>query len=256
MLPLTPQEAPMTRSSQSARTLSPIHSRLQKNLNAYALGATAAGVSFLAATPPASAEIVFTPADQKIANHAALNLDLNHDGMIDFKLMNFLHLSTTPFGEALSIAPTIQANGFVGGSPKRFYYFAAALPTGASVGPSRPFLDRKANMAFASLTAFTYVSGGPWKHAINRFLGLKFLINGEIHYGWARLTVLADKKREEVSATLTGYAYETVANQPIKTGQTKGTAEDTSNAVSQSPEPQLGLLALGSPGLSAWRRDP
>jgi hypothetical protein len=60
---------------------------------------------------------------------------------------------------------------------------------------------------------------------------------------------------------LTGYAYETVANQPILTGQTSGTAEDVSipqPAGSQSgsqSKVQLGLLALGASGLPAWRRE-
>jgi hypothetical protein len=112
-------------------------------------------------------------------------------------------------------------------------------------------------MAYASLTAFTYVSGGPWKNSVNRFLGLKFLINGEIHYGWARLTVLADKNRELVSAKLTGYAYETVANRPIVAGQTSGTVEGASVTPTpiEHPQVQLGLLALGSGGLDAWRRE-
>jgi hypothetical protein len=244
------------KSARSVREPSP-SSPLHHPLNAYALGATAAGVAALTFASPAAAEIVFTPADQRILSHSPLNLDLNHDGIIDFHLMNFLHLSTTPFGEALSIVPAIKANGFVGGTTKPFNYFAAALPAGVPVGPGRPFLNRNANMAFASLTAFTYVSGGPWKDATNRFLGLKFVIKGVVHYGWARLTVLADKKREEVSAKLTGYAYETVANQPITTGQTSGTADNAAKAIPPETPPQfrLGLLALGSSGLAAWRRE-
>jgi hypothetical protein len=247
----------MLQSSGSARKPTQFSSKLHDKLDAYALVAGAAGVAALALTSPAGAEIVFTPADQRIMNHAALNLDLNHDGVIDFKMLNFSHFSTTPFGDALSIVPTIQANGFVGSNPRRFYYFAVALPAGVSVGPGRTFLDRQANMAYASLTSVTYVSGGPWKNAVNRFLGLKFLINGEIHYGWARLTVLADKKRQLVSAKLTGYAYETVANQPIVAGQTSGTFESASSEFPQNEhsQVQLGLLALGSSGLAAWRRE-
>jgi len=51
-----------------------------------------------------------------------------------------------------------------------------------------------------------------------RYLGLEFLINGEVHFGWARLTVTCKDLR--VLATLSGYAYETVPNTPIIAGQT------------------------------------
>jgi len=55
-------------------------------------------------------------------------------------------------------------------------------------------------------------------------LGLRFVVEGEVHYGWARLSVSLGHHRqyEDVSGILTGYAYETVPNQPIVTGKTEG----------------------------------
>ena len=244
--------------SRTPRTPFQFPSTLHQNLNAYALSAAAAGVALLAATPPAEAEIVFTPVNGQIASGSKYALDLNHDGVIDFTFQNDFHISTTPFGDDLNIVPAVKGNAVWQGARERFGQLtAAALGPGLPVGSGKPFLFQAANMAYASLTAFTYVSGGPWKNVTNRFLGLKFLINGEVHYGWARLTVLTDSHRESVKATLTGYAYETVANQPILTGQSSGTAEEnalTRPAALQS-EVQLGLLALGSSGLCAWRRE-
>jgi len=248
----------MKPSSRSARTPSQFSSTLHNNLNAYTLSAAAAGVALLAMTPPAEAEIVFTPVNGRIANGSRFALDLNHDGVIDFTITNDLHLSTTPFGDDLDISPAVAGNGVWQGPRERYNQVdAAALPAGVSVGSGKPFTFQPVNMAYASLTAFTYVSGGPWKKAANRFLGLKFLINGEVHYGWARLTVLADKHKEEVAAVLTGYAYETVANQPILTGQVSGTAANASLTLPTEtlrPAVPLALLALGSPGLAVWRR--
>lgn len=248
----------MKPASHTARAPFQLSSTLHQNLTAYTLSAAAAGVALMAVSPPAEAEIVFTPVNGQIAGGSKYALDLNHDGVIDFTITNDLHLSTTPFGDDLNISPAVNGNGVWQGTRERYNQpAAAALRAGVPVGSGKPFIFKNVNMAYASLTAITYVSGGPWKNATNRFLGLKFLINGEVHFGWARLTVLADSHREAVRATLTGYAYETVANQPILTGQISGTEEESSlKPVSGSQSKvQLGLLALGSSGLAAWRRE-
>jgi hypothetical protein len=64
---------------------------------------------------------------------------------------------------------------------------------------------------------------GPWandgKGVNDRYLGLRFVINSEIHYGWARFNV---RIWNAIFATLTGYAYETIPNKSIIAGRTKG----------------------------------
>ena len=59
---------------------------------------------------------------------------------------------------------------------------------------------------------------------VTAYLGLQFLINGETHYGWAAVDVVFDTSQRPwtFSATLTGYAYETVAGQSIAAGRTSG----------------------------------
>ncbi|MGA7646296.1 MAG: hypothetical protein WBW01_07280, partial [Terriglobales bacterium] len=72
-------------------------------------------------------------------------------------------------------------------------------------------------------------------------------------------------------ATLTGYAYETVPDQGLLSGQKRDkksdlesenlTAPDEATPTSTTPtqpaqQPAtLGMLAIGSPALSAWRRN-
>ena len=59
---------------------------------------------------------------------------------------------------------------------------------------------------------------GPWGgNPKNRYLGVRFRIDGQIHYGWVRLTVLT-QPTGTWSATITAYAYETVPNKAIKAG--------------------------------------
>ena len=49
---------------------------------------------------------------------------------------------------------------------------------------------------------------------VSRYPGLKFNVTGELQYGWARLSVVIDV-RDHITATLPGYAYETIPNKPI-----------------------------------------
>jgi hypothetical protein len=106
---------------------------------------------------------------------------------------------------------------------------------------------------------FSYVYfKGPWANTKGRYLGLKFVIKGEEHYGWARLNVKIVVIT--IVATLTGYAYETIPRKPIIAGQTKAPDEAGSEPPNASLTPPrsragLGLLGLGSSGLSIWRRD-
>src|SRR5580704_13246868 len=64
--------------------------RLDKNLLAYAAAASAAGVGMLALAQPAAAKIVYTPANTELVPKTKLNLDLNHDGIADFQVNDFL----------------------------------------------------------------------------------------------------------------------------------------------------------------------
>ena len=84
----------------------------------------------------------------------------------------------------------------------------------------------------------------------NRYLGLQFVINGQVHYGWARLSVsLTDPSLNKfgIYAVLTGYAYEDVPNKPIITGKTKGP-----DVITLDPA-TLGHLAGGASQIPAWR---
>ena len=81
---------------------------------------------------------------------------------------------------------------------------------------------------------------GSWVNVKDRYLGQKFKIHQRTHYGWARLDVEAG--RNTITATLTGYAYETIPNKPIVAGKTKGKDVITVHPAS------LGALATGAAG--------
>jgi hypothetical protein len=210
---------------------------LQAQLKMYAIAATAAGVSALALAQPAAATVVYTPVHQIIGANGVYNLDLNHDRTVDFLIQQW-NYGNWPSNNQLLADPAV-GNGVLG---KR--YIASALASGASIGPDQMFIAGDSNgEIMLSITHFTtggvsYVHG-PWANVRNRYLGLKFQINGETHYGWARLSV--KRQQFHFTALLTGYAYETTPNTAIKAGQTS----DASPATPSSSEP--GALGANTP---------
>lgn len=254
----------MTRSDQPRKTAN-LSDSIQQQLNKYALAA-GAGVGVLVLGQPSEAKIVYTPADTNITPDHTIPLDLNHDGIVDFGFKDVYRRSRT-YGfdhtGVLSVLPANPANKIEGFHRTNGNY-ASALRAGASIGPNARFTTGANRMAtvFSDTGRARELSGmcfGPWSSGQNRYLGLEFLIKGEVHFGWARLNVSC--KGLDVFATLSGYAYETVPNKPIIAGQTKGSDEESSAGPDASlavPAPRpapLGLIALGSSGLSIWRRE-
>src|SRR5208337_3524390 len=238
---------------------------LHQHLHLYALAASAAGVSVLALAQPGEAEIIYTPVYNITPNHTC-QLDLNGDGTTDFKIRDSW-VSTTSVMEwmvgAITVKPA-QAGNEVWGYAAGSHSFASALRAGVLIGSTGKFSPNNKVMASGGYDAGTTTIGfcaGPWKNQKNRYLGLKFMISGEVHYGWARLSETCAKNGEN-SAVLTGYAYETVPNQGIVTGRTRGKDERVIGSVvppplsDPAPVPAtLGMLAKGAPGLCIWRRE-
>lgn len=241
----------MQQRSQSLRAPFPFSPTLLKNLNAYALTSTAAGVAALAVAP-AAAEVVYTPAHQEIQQNqggVGFLLDLNHDGINDFTIVNFYSATSALLN--VWISPVHGYDEIFSSVPG----YAAALPAGVAVGSNGRFHPAQSqDMANDDFPVGN--CQGPWKDAHNKYLGLKFAIKGEVHFGWARLSVTCFTPRA-AAVLLTGYAYETVAGQSITTGDTGGAEQRASSTIpAGAPSAaHLGVLASGSSGLAAWRRD-
>jgi hypothetical protein len=230
--------------------------RFNHRLNMYSVAAGAAGVGILALAQPAQGEIVYTAAGVVISAHGlhgfSYPLDLNHDGTADFFLnATFKESIDTSGGSSRIIAKPVQGNGVVG-----YGGSAAALIGGQPIGNARKFSGLRMASLFTFIGTDTYFRG-KWANVTNRYLGLKFQIDGQTHYGWARLTLLG---KTPLTATLTGYAYETIPNMGIIAGKTSGTDEaalapaGVPSLQSDAPAATLGALALGAPVLPIWRR--
>ncbi len=240
---------------KSAETKTQLAARIEKMASAYAAAAGAATGLALLTVPPADAKIVYTPTNQTITT--SFQIDLNHDGIPDFDVS---FGACCDHGSRLQVILDVQGNLVreLTTAPKE----AAALQRGAPIGPKQAFTSFTSGyggvfMAGGGAYGSYSWSNGPWINTTNRYLGLKFMIDGQPHYGWARLSVTNHNSK----IVLSGYAYETEANKALRAGQTSEPAAGANNTSAMLDEfvpqgPSLGMLARGANALDIWRRSP
>jgi hypothetical protein len=239
----------MKPSSRPPRKPSKLSDSVHHQLSMYALAAIAAGVGGLALAQPAESEIIYTPTHHVIGENEKYNLALNHT-TTDFIISNLQCLGgtscTSSAWAALNLQPEssrgtpFEVVGYRSGGSR---LWIAALKAGERISKKQTFTHWWEQMASKWYRGSTYWgTSGPWVNVTNRYLGLKFEIDGKFHYGWARLNVRVVKGKFEIKAVLTGYAYETIPNKPIIAGKTKGPDVIT-----------LGHLAAGASAIPAWR---
>jgi hypothetical protein len=237
------------RRSFRPRTKAELSKSLNHQLNTYALAAGAAGVGLLALALPAEAKIIYTPAHANMV--PPLPVDLNHDGIVDFYVNSFFdsgehglsacQYRLTDVSGSIFCSSSRGTNAIRTSVDSKGRKFGAALRYGEKIEHGEQFGKSKVMLGGVwtdngSATRWY----GPWlnggKGVKHRYLGLKFKIKGRFHFGWARLTVKTTQN--DFTATLTGYAYETIPDKGIIAGQTKGPDVEEQPAT-------LGRLALG-----------
>ena len=225
---------------------------LENRLCAYALTAGAAGVSLLVAQP-AQGQVAYTPTNITISN-GNLFLDLNCGPRINFWLADQLEESVDG-----GLFREFAANGSAYASVIVDNKSAAQLARGDVIGSSRSFQNvHHGELTLASAYYFIYSgylnSGvrGNWANGKPGYLGLRFKLNGNAHYGWAEFEVQGTVNQQHeplVTATLSGYAFELTPNQSIEAGQTKDA--DSAAKVPGAAAPPAGTLAALARGPSS-----
>lgn len=213
--------------------------QLAKRLLAYA---TVAGAAATCSTH-AAAEVIYTPANQSIGRNASLFIDLNHDGSIDLTIHESCFATNIdPPQNRLVETPSPNLKVMEKfGRPGN-------LIKGTKIGAPHDYFLGRGNMVTFNNVYGAYIYGY-WGFAYNRYLGVEFFIDGQLHYGWARLTVnfvTNDRNTAEIRTHLSGYAYESEPEKPIIAGD-EGKTSNASTPLRSLKT--LGVLALGAPGL-------
>jgi|SRR5690606_25221197 len=146
----------------------------------------------------------------------SFNLDLNNDQIVDFTLSS----SNNDSGDWFFIASNpLMKNSIISAAP--WYSNPVPLNLGMEIFNLRGYKDGE----FYETTSFFYFGSCPggdsicpydWKNKNNRYLGLKFIIKGEIYYGWVRIDSFSPSQW-----VIKDYAYNATPEKPILAGQTK-----------------------------------
>ena len=190
--------------------------KLSKQLAKYgALTAAMAGVA------DASGQIVYTDVDPDFAGGigSSMFLDLDNNGTNDFQIIH-------DGGDDLDIVPVNNVDnevlGVIGYSSSWYgYFYGFAYPyvlsnnDVISNGATGTWNNFGYNSVGTNSLNFGSCIDGYWCDVTDGYLGLRFNIGGNVHYGWARLDV--DTAGDVW--TLKDYAYNTVAGESILAGQ-------------------------------------
>lgn len=229
---------------------------LKKKLLGYST--ISAGVLALAAEK-SNAQIVYTDVNPDIVSTEEDNidylLDLNNDGIIDFKIN--AHKNYEPYyGGYTEFWVSVKAYNLnaVGTSHPPFGWDLALPLNGADVIDAN--LDWYS--PFGSILMAGYFddnnSTGLWYGKVNKFLPLKLEIASNVYYGWARMDVFSGYKK---IYKLRDYACNSVAGEPIVAGQTDNCTDlyepNNSNSEATIIQPNQSYKGLINPqGDNDW----
>jgi hypothetical protein len=215
------------------------NSTLESKLKKYA----ALAGTVTAAVGSVSAQVNYTDLNPDVlvtGNLDSYLLDLNGDLTPDF---SFVTLDTAFGGTNTSYFPIpvtynvnyagAQMNNFPGnqwagenvitgtGTSASSSFGLANIPQGSSIGPgnswdsSSTLVGLNINVSIPLLGYSTNIQSGPMIGTTG-FIGLKFSVGGNTHYGWARVEVTPNGE----ILSIKDYAYDGTPNTPIVAGET------------------------------------
>jgi hypothetical protein len=196
---------------------------LQKRISKYTAVAGA-----VVSAAGAQAQVVYTDVNPDYSHDAPQNngfavypLDLNNDQTIDFVVASkdSLYADSTMLRFTLA-APYGAGNAVAGETPSNYDY-ALALDMNSMVDSTLNWIAATNTMAYNVDSSNPYNEN--WNGVTDKYLGLKFVVGGNTHYGWARL----DSYAIGDSVVVKDYAFEATPNVGIMTGNMGASLTET-----------------------------
>lgn len=216
-----------------------MNQNLEQKLKTYS--ALAAGV--IATTGVVNAQIIYTDVSpDNTMSDSSLFIDLNNDKVPDFSIVHMKYgTGTNAFFNLIGLQ-SLNKNEILGdtvvsvsGSSTSTNFYPKALNQNELIDDSQElWFDSKYGQMYLKVSYGTYqFEAGEWPKAVDKFLGLRFKINGVFHYGWVRL----DMGQNAASFTVKDYAYESHPGKKILAGQ-------SSSGIVENGLKDLSLYAL------------
>lgn len=182
----------------------------------------------LVAAPANAAVIYFDLVPDRVVDQLNFRLDFDGDG---FPELMFSH-DLGCVGNCRSWAGASAGNGgAVLSSTVGAFTGPTPLAAGAVIGPGSSQFDSGGTLAedrFAGQPPVTFGEEGLWDDDTTAFIGFRFLLGGNTHYGWARVNV----QEQTNIITVFDAGYEDTSDTGLRAGVV--------------PEPgSLALLSLG-----------
>lgn len=175
----------------------------------------------------AQAQVVYTDVNPDYSHDAPQNngfavypLDLNNDQTIDFVVASRDTVTANAHIRFTLAAPYGAGNAVAGETPSNYDY-ALALDMNSMVDSTLNWIAATNTMAYNVDSANPYNEN--WNGVTDKYLGLKFVVGGNTHYGWARL----DSYAIGDSVVVKDYAFEATPNVGIMTGNMGASLTET-----------------------------
>lgn len=168
----------------------------------------------------ANATIVWTnliPHQTTLANGsgATFDVDLDNNATIDYRFtLIYITGSSGSAGFVIAQAGQVGTSNFVSIDTVGGVLDARAFASGNSIDSSSIVWHSMASSNPNLLSSLSGFTSGYWTGNSDWYLGVKFLIGSNYHYGWIKMSI----NPNTMDVTLKEYAYENVANTAILAG--------------------------------------
>src|SRR3954454_17673657 len=180
------------RFSSQSKAFDPEASRISPALDHRLLSYALAAGTTLAASTPSKAQVLFTPDNSFLKPPSSLVIDLNHDGVADV-LLKVKEVLATSSGFPYKVVGRATVYGL--GAPTGFegpsFFTLLPLKRSQLIGSQKQF---QSVGILASGVSFV----GSFDNVQNRFLGVKLVVNGEVHFSWIGFRRIDTRKTVQV----------------------------------------------------------